>query len=141
MIGMKTRSNDLRSLWRFLPAVAYYGFIFYLSSRSSFPIEAPFSGFDKVAHVGIYGVFGILLARGFAEPGNATRARRLALAFFLGVLGGVLDEVHQIFVPARNADIWDAVADAIGTAAGVILYARCRRKREKPNAAGKTSRN
>jgi VanZ family protein len=140
-MGMTSRSNDLRSLWRYLPAVAYYGFIFYLSSRSSFPIEAPFSGFDKVAHVGIFGVFGILLAWGFAEPGNAGGARRLALVFFLGALGGALDEVHQIFVPGRNADIWDAVADAIGTAAGLILYARCRRRREKPDAAGETSRN
>jgi VanZ family protein len=134
MIGMNTRTKPFPPPWRFLPAVAYYGFIFFLSSRSSFPVESPFSGFDKLAHVGIFGLFGGVLAWGFAEPARGRGFRRLAPAFFLGALGGVLDEVHQIFVPGRSAEIWDAVADTAGVAAGLFLFiriGRARRRRKK----------
>jgi len=37
---------------------------------------------------------------------------------------GCLDEVHQYFVPERNADWLDAAADTVGGIAGVLLYSR-----------------
>ena len=65
---------------RIVAPAAYYGFIYFLSSRSSFPIEAPFQGFDKIAHIGIFGVFGLLLSWALSEPGKRPAASRMALA-------------------------------------------------------------
>jgi VanZ family protein len=132
MIGMHSRTKPLSPPWRFLPAVAYYGFIFFLSSRSSFPVESPFSGFDKLAHVGIYGLFGALLAWSLADRRDGLGTMRMALAFLIGAAGGALDEVHQIFVPGRSAEVWDAVADAAGVAAGLFLFNRIGRARRRP---------
>ena len=113
-----------RRLFRRIGApAAYYGFIYFLSSRSRFPVEAPFQGFDKLAHLGIFGVFGLLLAWALSDPGERPAAGRMALAFLLGALGGARDEFHQIFVPGRSAEFWDAAADMAGTGAGVLLGA------------------
>jgi VanZ family protein len=112
-----------RHPWRrIVPPVAYYGLVYFLSSRSRFPVEAPFSGFDKLVHVGIFGIFGLLLVWALTEPGKRPKRSRMALAFFLGALGGALDEIHQIFVPGRSADVWDAAADMAGAAAGVLWF-------------------
>ena len=120
-------SGTGRRLFRRIGApAAYYGFIYFLSSRSSFPVEAPFQGFDKLAHLGLFGVFGLLLSWALSEPGKRPAASRMALAFLLGALGGALDEIHQIFVPGRSAEVWDAAADMAGTGAGVLLGALLR---------------
>jgi VanZ family protein len=117
---MPFQTGPLR--WRrTIPPAAYYGLIFFLSSRSRFPFEDPFSGFDKLVHAGIFGIFGLLLAWALSEPGEHPGWGRMAVAFLIGALGGVLDEIHQVFVPGRRADIWDAAADMAGAAAGVGL--------------------
>jgi VanZ family protein len=122
---MAFRTDSLR--WRrIIPPAAYYGLIYFLSSRSHFPFEDPFSGFDKLVHAGIFGIFGLLLAWALSEPGRRPRPGWMALAFLIGVLGGVLDEIHQVFVPGRSADVWDAAADMAGAAAGVGLGALVR---------------
>ena len=43
------------------------------------------------------------------------------LASVWGWLYGVLDEVHQIFVPGRTFELIDVGADALGVALGVVL--------------------
>ena len=131
MSGMPKRKRGQRVPWRYLPASAFYAFIYFLSSRSGFPIESPFSGFDKFAHLALFAVLGMLLAWGLAPPEGGRGVRRMLAALILGAFGGALDEIHQIFVPGRNADVWDAAADVIGTAAGVILWIFLRRSRRK----------
>jgi VanZ family protein len=53
------------------------------------------------------------------------------LAVAIVSLYGVSDEVHQAFVPGRNADVFDWVADTTGAlvAAGVIHLYTSRRAR------------
>ena len=42
----------------------------------------------------------------------------------ISTIYGVTDEVHQMFVPLRTADLADLAADALGAAAAVlVLYA------------------
>jgi VanZ family protein len=130
------RRSVRRPLGRLL-AVGYYGFIFFLSAQSGFPVKAPFSGFDKLAHLGIFGVWGALLAWGLSDPDGPPRAGRLLPAFLIGALGGALDEVHQIFVPGRSAEVGDAAADLIGAAAGILVIAWILRRRNRGGQPGK----
>lgn len=51
--------------------------------------------------------------------------RRPAIAFFAVWLAasfyGVIDEAHQYFVPGRNCNIWDWIADTLGAVIGAAV--------------------
>ncbi len=46
----------------------------------------------------------------------------MILGIALASLYGISDEIHQIFVPDRVADIYDVIADILGSMIGVMLY-------------------
>ncbi|MDH5562898.1 MAG: VanZ family protein [Nitrospirota bacterium] len=73
---------------------------------------------DKLAHGLEYGILGILLFRAFQKTTHGMRS--ISLAIICAVAFGLSDEIHQWFVPHRQADIWDLLADTIG-ATGFIL--------------------
>ncbi|HXG77088.1 MAG TPA: VanZ family protein [Gaiellaceae bacterium] len=104
-------------LW--LPAVLWAGLIFALSSVPD--LSTGLGGWDlvlrKLAHAAEYAVLGALLLR-------ASGSARLALA--LGVLYAASDELHQSFVPGREGAPLDVAIDAVGVAAGVLLWQRAR---------------
>lgn len=112
-----------RRLGAWLPAVAWAALIFFLSSRSRLPVPLG-GGLDKLAHLAAYAVLGLLLAR----------AARVPWAVTLGWLYGASDEVHQSFVRGRTADPVDWLADAVGVAAGVLVYHMLRRRRAPSDA-------
>jgi len=102
------------------PAALYAGLIFFLSSRSHLP-SLPGTGSDKVAHFFEYGVFGILVVRAFYAYGVREK-RALAWGVLICMLYGAADEIHQLFTPDRSSEIWDFVADAVGSSAGGLLW-------------------
>ncbi|MGQ0722117.1 MAG: VanZ family protein [Candidatus Eiseniibacteriota bacterium] len=72
---------------------------------------------DKLAHFGEYFVFGWLVARSF--DGRGWRGgKHFAWTMLLGIYLGALDEFYQGFVPGRERDVLDLLADVIGAAAG-----------------------
>ena len=119
----------IRRVLPWLPAAAWAGVIFYLSSQPAVPTPSiPYV--DKAAHFGAFALLGGLLA--FA----ADRARLpMVAAVVLGLLYGVSDEVHQMYVPGRSPDPLDWCADAAGVLAAVLLYIRWRSRRAAPRAA------
>jgi VanZ family protein len=120
-----------RRLLAWLPAVAWAAVIFSLSAQSRLPGPS-FSGFDKIAHFGAYGILGIFLCFG------AERSRLpLLVAAAIGMAYGASDEIHQMFVPGRSPDVLDWCADAAGVLAACFLYTRWRLRRARPtDAAG-----
>ena len=69
---------------------------------------------DKALHAVVFGALASML---WVLAGG-----RAPLAIFCLVVGvGVLDEVHQFFVPGRNADPADLLADALGAALALYL--------------------
>ena len=69
---------------------------------------------DKALHALVFGALAAML---WVLAGG-----RAALGVFLVVLGiGVLDELHQAFIPGREADIRDLLADAAGAALALYL--------------------
>ena len=123
----------MRPVLSWVPAAAWAGVIFWLSSRRTLPgPELPY--FDKVAHFGAYAVLGGLLA--FATDRSRVT---VIVAVALGLLYGASDEIHQMFVPGRSPDVLDWAADAAGVITACYLYTRWRSRRAAHPAAGEAS--
>jgi VanZ family protein len=76
---------------------------------------APVAGFDKIVHLGLFGVWTVLWL--------LARPRRAALVLVAGVVYGVFLEYYQQMLPFdRSFDWWDAAADAAGVAAGYLAW-------------------
>lgn len=76
------------------------------------------SGSDKIVHVAMYGILGFLVARALARP--RTRVDQLAALAWMTVFA-LLDEVHQHWIPGREASAADWAADLLGAAVGLVL--------------------
>ncbi|MGF1465655.1 MAG: VanZ family protein [Sandaracinaceae bacterium] len=79
---------------------------------------------DKGIHLVEYAVLGFLLAHACVRtwPRHA-RVRTMLLAALIAGLWGLLDEIHQSFVPGRSAEVLDLVADGVGALGGAALRA------------------
>jgi VanZ family protein len=58
------------------------------------------------------------------------------LTALLGSVYGVIDEVHQYFVPGRDCNVWDWIADTLGAILGagaILLIQRYLLKRKIAN--------
>jgi len=121
---------DGRPLLAWTLWVGYAGLIFYLSSQQLGPILSGFPpNTDKLIHATEYAVFGVLtyLALGTSRRSWRGQWLHLVLAIAIGIAYGVSDEFHQSFVPTRDSDPRDVVADTIGTTIGAWSLARFRR--------------
>jgi VanZ family protein len=105
-----------------LPVLVWAGVIFAFSAVPD--LGTGLGGWDlvlrKLAHATEYAVLGALLVRATARPG---------LAFGLGVLYAISDEVHQVFVQGRDGSPIDVAIDAVGVAVGIVLWQSARARR------------
>lgn len=103
-----------------IPAILYAAMIFGLSHESHPPGAQ--LGPDYLLHFLEYGLFALTvvigLTGGFRESLDSKRA---LLAWFLAAFYGLVDEIHQYFVPERFASVQDWVADSLGAAVVVAL--------------------
>jgi hypothetical protein len=111
----------LASAW--LPVVAWAALIFTLSSIPD--LGTGLGGWDlalrKAAHVAEYGVLGALLFRALTLAGQPFHAAStFAWAWLIGAAYAASDELHQHFVPGRQASALDLVFDAVGVAVGAL---------------------
>jgi len=108
--------------------VGYAGLIFYLSAQSHPDDDLPslFGAVnDKVLHMLEYAGLGGLCYRAFR--GGATKVvavRAMLFSILAASLYGVTDEVHQLFVPFREAGWQDWLADVAGSVLGVLTVHR-----------------
>ncbi len=113
--------------WYWVPVALYAGTIFYLSSQShpeeqlpSFLIE---DVSDKVLHAVEYAGLGGLCYRAFRwAAGPAVARQAVVLAVVTASAYGVTDEAHQLFVPFRESNWQDWLADTTGAAIGAISW-------------------
>ena len=106
---------------RWLPVVLWAGVIFAFSAVPS--LSSGLGTWDvvlrKLAHVAEFAVLGALLARAVQE--------RAALV--LGIVYAGSDELHQHFVPGREAALLDVTIDAVGVVLGIVLVRRLTQRR------------
>ncbi len=82
---------------------------------------------DWVGHFCLYGGLGALIAR--VGVLRMWPWRRLLLVGVLISVGAALDELHQLFIPGRDAEVFDWLADTLGASAGLTLGVQVMRSR------------
>jgi VanZ family protein len=93
--------------------------IFVVSGQPDPPVPPGIS--DKLLHGLAYFALAIVAFRAVAGGLPARVTRRLGVAALMITIGyGATDELHQMFVAGRTADVFDLVADAAGGAVGLI---------------------
>jgi len=105
-----------------LPTFLWAAIIFVSSSIPSARLpHLTVFGIDKLVHFGIFFVLCLLVHRGFRHQSRFPVLARygLALSILATMLYGVSDELHQSFVPGRNPNVFDVIADGVGG----LLYA------------------
>jgi len=120
------------------PALAVAGAIVALSSVPGDRLELPlFPHADKLAHLAVYGLLGLLVLRALARTTRLALATRAFVTVVLVTVFGVTDELHQVFVPGRSAEVLDVVADGAGALLACVVFwagGRLARRRGAVNA-------
>ena len=105
------------------PLVIYCVMIFVQSCFPSPEVIRHLHWSDKLMHLGGYAILGALTVRMLKRELRGVRPWKImSLVVLVGTLYGVSDELHQAFVPGRQADVLDVVADMAGTAMGTLLF-------------------
>ena len=106
-----------------LLAAAWAGVIFLLSSQSGMDTPPLFPHADKVLHALAFGLLGFLVLGGLRPGKRGYRGVQLWSAVAITTGYGILDEIHQHFVPGRMPDVLDVLADLAGAMLGAgLLY-------------------
>lgn len=81
-------------------------------------------GWDKIAHVCVFFIFGILILRSLYHRNKKINSKKqiamLTLVFVVSF--GIFDELFQSIIPGRISDIYDLIADAVGGILAVSLF-------------------
>jgi glycopeptide antibiotics resistance protein len=132
---MEGRSDRRAGIVRYAPVILWACLILAVSSIPN--LSAPGAEFkltDKVAHFIEFSILGFLLAFALAPSGLSLTRRKVMTVLAAGVLFGLVDETYQFFIPGREADLMDVLADTLGVGAAVLLWHVLRRRGSSPTA-------
>ena len=106
----------------YLPLVVYWIVLFILTTTPTDIIPQLFRAQDKLEHFAAYLVLAVLLSLTLHfQKKRVSLSRNLIIATLsLIMIYAAIDELHQIFVPGRIADIFDWMADSLGGAFGIL---------------------
>ena len=128
--------KDLGSRRRAKSAAFFWG-LFMLALTSwpkppEIPVVSGIPNFDRLIHMTLYGIEAFLLYRAVRWPGKAGVSILRVLAI-VGVMAvwGVLDEVHQYWIPGRSMEGGDVAADVTGATVGALAASFAASKQRK----------
>ena len=121
-------------------SLAYIAGIFLLADSPVVSDVAPFNPYSLL-HIPLYGILTILLIlsnwspifvnRGNpanstnpSNPINPTNSRNLVAAGIIALIVAIADEIHQAYLPNRNASIIDVFLDIIGIILCMLIIKR-----------------
>jgi VanZ family protein len=112
--------ESLSSLWT-MGLVVYWSALVIGTHAPLTPSQPDVSHFDKLLHFSAYGVLAVLAFCCLRSHRLVARICVLGLAVCLPIAAAI-DEVTQIAVPGRDANLYDWIADVLGIACGLTLY-------------------
>ena len=122
----------MNRILRWLPALGWAVLIAGLSHRPQLPAPPlAFEGLDKLAHGIAFGALAWLIAFG----AGASTGRAVAWCVVGASLYGAIDEWHQSFIPPRQPDPLDWLADSAGALLAGAVWLRVRVRPRAPEGA------
>lgn len=121
---------------RWVITAGYAGVIFYLSSQSWTGVKL-FTNADKLIHIVEYAAFGFLCLWSLRTTSLRHKHVIVYVAAAAAALYGATDEIHQYFVPGREASVIDFLLDAVGAFIGAYIAAHIAKKIRGENERAK----
>ena len=78
----------------------------------------------KAAHFTIYLILGLLVLNCFSIFDKKT----IIISILICLLYAISDEIHQIFISGRSAEILDIIIDTLGASLGIFIRKKAARK-------------
>ena len=106
----------------YVPLILYWIMLFTATSLPAANLPSVAVG-DKIKHFGAFFGLSVLLNLTLLYQSKVLLFKKyfLVAALIISSFYGLLDEIHQSFVPGRNSEFLDWVADSLGAAAGVFF--------------------
>ncbi len=82
---------------------------------------------QNILHIPVFDLLAYLWLRSLAKHGFS-RIQKLISTMIITVGYGILDEVHQLFVPGRYASLSDVVMNILGITIGIIIFLQLERR-------------
>ncbi len=92
-------------------------------------------GPDKILHLLLFGIYSFLLLEGFRRQHSHSLLQKhpIFVALLIGIVFAIFTEVMQMHViPGRHGNIYDFLADVLGSILGIISW-RFTRRNDKKN--------
>jgi VanZ family protein len=111
-----------RKVRYWLPVLFWMGFIFYMSSKTGQELPSLFPFQDIAFHFCVYTALAWHFGRALSsEAPKLDSFKIVCLCGVFGLLYGISDEFHQLFVSGRTCDIFDVNIDTIGSLIGGLI--------------------
>ena len=106
----------------YVPLIIYWIMLFTATSLPAANLPSVAIS-DKIKHFGAFFGLSVLLSLTLLFQSKVLLFKKyfIAAALIISSVYGLLDEVHQSFVPGRNSEFLDWVADSLGAAAGAFI--------------------
>lgn len=114
----------MKKILFFLPPILWMALIFFLSGRQKVAITDSYAVsflIFKTFHIIEYATLFILLFRGFRNATDFSAFKSALVSLFIVMIYGITDEIHQSFIPTREARVRDGIIDSIGGGVGWII--------------------
>lgn len=104
----------MKTVLIWLLAICWAGIIFFLSAQSTVPVPSGLAGelLSKGAHFTEFFILAYLVFNALRRHQQIKKP--LLLAVVISLIYGATDELHQLFVVGRSADVLDFLADSAG---------------------------
>ncbi|MBI1939132.1 MAG: VanZ family protein [Ignavibacteriales bacterium] len=121
-VRLYRKFKNRTKLYIYTPLIAYWLFLFSLSTIPVDAVPILFEIQDKVEHFLAYMVLAVLLnfTLHFQRRIESVAAKSFLFTLIFIFLYAAVDEVHQIFIPGRYCDPLDWIADSLGGVIGTI---------------------
>lgn len=106
----------------YIPLALYWVILFTLTTIPTDSIPKV-GGSDKIKHFGAFFILSVLLNLTLKVQNKYRLLFNKAALFTVLIVAiyGMIDEIHQIFIPGRFGEFYDWLADFIGAVTGVFL--------------------
>ncbi len=115
---------DLKKVYFvYIPLIVYWVILFVFTTIPVDTMPKLFDVQDKLEHFLAYFVLSTLLflSLHFQNQYKFIKKNVVAVTIICIMLYGAIDELHQILIPGRMADIFDWIADFMGGSLGIIF--------------------